>query len=172
MKQYKAKYPIKDQTKDHLLRHYYLTILDETGIDIKDKSRKREQQDLQKIFCKFASWHKNYTLTFIGHFLGKDHATILHCCKKYDELYATDVEFRRKAEHFHGRFHTIDGEQDVPPVKKALSELVERLSEKTAARVYAAAVDILEGTTSVRITRDEIHEIIDRQTKSFEIYDE
>lgn len=172
MTQYNPKHPIKKETGNYLLSDYVNTILDETGVDIRIKSRKRHQQDLQKIFCKFAHWHLRLSLSFIGNYINRDHASILHACRKYDNLYATDKEFRDKADFFIGRFLVIDAKEETQIIKKALVELINRISEKDRARVYAVAVDILEGKQTVSITKDEIIKLIDQQTSKLILTDE
>lgn len=172
MTQYKAKHPIKKETQNYLLSDYVNTILDETGVDIRIKSRIRHQQDLQKIFCKFAHWHLRFSLGFIGKYINRDHASVLHSCRKYDALYSTDKDFREKADFFIGRFLVIDAKEETQVIKKALTELIERISEKDRARVYAVAVDILEGKQTVSITRDEIIKLIDQQTSQILLNDE
>ena len=164
MNQYKPKHPIKKGTQNYILSDYVNTILDETGVDIRIKSRKRHQQDLQKIFCKFGHWHLRLSLSFIGSYINRDHASVLHACRKYDNLYSTDKDFREKADFFIGRFLAIDSKEETQVIKKALIELIERISEKDRARVYAVAVDILEGNQTVSITKDEIIKLIDQQT--------
>jgi hypothetical protein len=172
MTQYNPKHPIKKETGTYLLSDYVNTILDETGVDIRIKSRKRHQQDLQKIFCKFAHWHLKLSLSFIGKYINRDHASVLHACKKYDNLYATDKDFREKADFFIGRFHVIDSREETQIIKKALIELIDRISEKDRARVYAVAVDILEGKQTVSITKDEIIKLIDQHTSKLLLTDE
>lgn len=172
MTQYNPKHPIKKQTGTYLLSDYVNTILDETGVDIRIKSRKRHQQDLQKIFCKFAHWHLRLSFAFIGNYINRDHASVLHACRKYDNLYSTDKEFRDKADFFIGRFLVIDAKEETQIIKKALVELIDRISEKDRARVYAVAVDILEGKQTVSITKDEIIKLIDQQTSKLILTDE
>lgn len=172
MNQYKPKHPIKKGTQNYILSDYVNTILDETGVDIRIKSRKRHQQDLQKIFCKFAHWHLRLSLAFIGEYINRDHASVLHACRKYDNLYSTDKDFREKADFFIGRFLVIDAKEETQVIKKALIELIERISEKDRARVYAVAVDILEGNQTVSITKDEIIKLIDQQTSKLILTDE
>ena len=172
MTQYNPKHPIKKGTQNYLLSDYVNTILDETGVDIRIKSRKRHQQDLQKIFCKFAHWHLRLSLSFIGKYIDRDHASVLHACRKYDNLYATDKDFREKADFFIGRFLVIDAKEETLVIKKALTDLIDRISEKDRARVYAVAVDILEGKQTVSITKDEIIKLIDQQTSQILLNDE
>lgn len=172
MNEYKPKHPIKKGTQNYLLSDYVNTILDETGVDIRIKSRRRHQQDLQKIFCKFAHWHLRLSLSFIGKYIDRDHASVLHACRKYDNLYATDKDFRQKADFFIGRFLVIDAKEETLVIKKALTDLIDRISEKDRARVYAVAVDILEGKQTVQITKDEIIKLIDQQTSQILLNDE
>ena len=172
MTQYNPKHPIKKGTQNYILSDYVNTILDETGVDIRIKSRKRHQQDLQKIFCKFAHWHLRLSLSFIGKYIDRDHASVLHACRKYDNLYATDKDFREKADFFIGRFLVIDAKEETLVIKKALTDLIDRISEKDRARVYAVAVDILEGKQTVSITKDEIIKLIDQQTSQILLNDE
>ena len=172
MKQYKRKHPIKDQARNYLLSDYVNTILDETGIDIRIKSRTKDQQDLQKIFCKYVKWNLGYSLTFIANYLGKTHATIKHSVDKHDDLYKTDEHFKLLADHLIGRFNTIDSGEETMLVKKALIDLIEKLTEKDRARIYAVAVDILEGKQTVSITKKQVIKLIDQQAEKFLVTDE
>ena len=172
MTQYKRKHPIKEQARNYLLSDYVNTILDETGIDIRIKSRIKDQQDLQKIFCKYIRWNLGYSLTFIANYLGKTHATIKNSVDKYDDLYKTDEDFKRLADHLIGRFQTIDSIEETMLVKKALIDLIEKLTEKDRARIYAVAVDILEGKQTVSITKKQVIKLIDQQADKFLVTDE
>ena len=172
MTQYKRKHTIKQQARDYLLSGYADTILDETGIDIRLYSRKKEQQDVQKIFCKYAKWYLGYSSIFIGDYIGRDHATVLHACKKYDDLYKTDEHFKQLADHLIGRFNTIDAREETMFVKKALLDLIDKITEKDRARIYAVAVDILEGKQHVSITKKQVIKLIDQQADKLLITDE
>lgn len=170
--EYNPKHPIKKETQNHLLSDYVNTIIDETGVDIRIKSQKKEQQDLQKIFCKYARWHLGYAAQFIGDYLNRDHATILHAAKTYDDLYKTDPEFQSLADHLIGRFNCIDAREDTMFVKKALLDLIDKITEKDRARIYAVAVDILEGKQHVSITKKQVIKLIDQQTEKVLLTDE
>ena len=172
MTQYKRKHPIKDQARNYLLSDYVNTIIDETGIDIRVYSRKKNQQDLQKIFCKYARWNLGYSSTMIANYLSRDHATVLHACKKYDDLYKTDDDFKKLADHLTGRFNTIDAIEETMFVKKALIDLIDNITEKDRARIYAVAVDILEGKQHVSITKKQVIKLIDQQADKLLITDE
>ena len=41
----------------------------------------------------------SHSSTMIANYLSRDHATVLHACKKYDDLYKTDDDFKKLADH-------------------------------------------------------------------------
>jgi hypothetical protein len=114
-----------------ILKQYTDTIFDSEQIDIRQKGRTRETSDLVKIFCKHACYNLGLSLTRVGHFLGRDHATVRHACIQYDNLYLKDDVFSKKARFFIDRFYTIDGQIDHEPNKKNLISLINKASEKT-----------------------------------------
>ena len=114
-----------------ILKQYTDTIFDSEKIDIRQKGRRRETADLVKIFCKHACYNLGFSLTRVGYFLSREHATVLHACKQYDNLYLKDRAFREKARFFIDRFYTIDGQIDHEPNKKNLSSLINTASEET-----------------------------------------
>jgi len=172
MKQYKKNNTEKKHAQHYHLSDYVNTILDETGIDIRVKSRLKEQQDLQKIFCRYVCWTLGYSLTYVGNYINRTHASIKNSVDKYDDLYITDAVFRQKADHYLGRFDSIDAREDTQVIKKALIDLINVTSEKDRARIYAVAVDILEGKQTVSITKDQIIKIIDKQASKLILTDE
>tara|TARA_R110000851_G_scaffold75121_2_gene165655 strand:+ start:516 stop:1016 length:501 start_codon:yes stop_codon:yes gene_type:complete len=114
-----------------ILDQYTQTIIEEKDIDVRIKGRTREKVDLVKIFCKHAKYNLDLSLTRIGDYLGRDHATVLHACQKYDELFFSDIEFREKAIFFIDRFSSIDGIDRLEPNKEDLMKLVNSASEET-----------------------------------------
>lgn len=80
-------------TQMDLLR---IIILQATGVDIKDQSRKRGIVDVKRIFSTMARRKAKHTLEEIGDYLGRDHATIIHHIKTCDDLKQTDKEFNQK----------------------------------------------------------------------------
>jgi len=123
----------------NLLNPYRLTILDETEIDIFERSRKRDVVDLRRIFCYHIYYNLKDSVTLayadIGYFLNKDHATVLHAVKQYSDLYRTDIKFREKANYFIFKFQTIDAVEDLYPYKRRLFDMVKGISEGDAAKV-------------------------------------
>ena len=122
---------INNQLICQILDQYTHVIIEEKDIDVRVKGRIREKADLVKIFCKHAKYNLNLSLTRIGDYLGRDHATVLHACRKYDELYFSDEEFRDKAIFFIERFSSIDGVDRLEPNKDDLITLVNSASEAT-----------------------------------------
>ncbi len=116
---------------ENILRQYTDTIFELEKIDIRQKGRTRKASDLVKIFCKHVCYNLGFSLTRVGFFLNRDHATVLHACKQYDNLYFKDRFFGKKARFFIDRFYTIDGEIDHESNKKNLISLINKASEKT-----------------------------------------
>ena len=118
-----------------ILDQYVQTMLKVDGIDVREKGRKRPKVDLVKIFCFHANHNLQLSLTRIGEYLKRDHATILHACRKYDELYFSDKDFREKADFYIEIFKGIDGLDNLEPNKDALFEIIPLLSEASRGRV-------------------------------------
>ena len=118
-----------------VLDQYVQTILERENVDIREKGRKRSKVDLVKIFCKHANHNLKLSLTKIGEYLNRDHATVLHACNKYDELYFSDQDFREKADLYIEIFKGIDGLDNLEPNKDALFEIIPLLSEASRGRV-------------------------------------
>ena len=102
-----------------ILNEYRQTILDKTGIDIQSKRRTRDHADLIKIFCKHTRYNLQLGSNRIARFINREHATVLHACKAYDNLYTTNKDFQKKAEFFITRFDNIDGKSRKPFVCSA-----------------------------------------------------
>jgi len=56
-----------------------------TGLDIKKNTRKRDFMYGRMIYYYFARKMTDYSFSKIGIFMGKDHATVIHALKKYEE---------------------------------------------------------------------------------------
>lgn len=65
--------------------------------------RYRELVDIRHMFFYFARRYTLMSLSEIGRYANKDHATVLHSCKMFQTIYDVDEEYRNKA-------HTIDAE--------------------------------------------------------------
>ena len=126
-----------------ILDQYVQTMLKVDGIDVREKGRKRPKVDLVKIFCFHANHNLQLSLTKIGEYLKRDHATVLHACRKYDELYFSDKDFREKADFYIEIFKGIDGLDNLEPNKDALFEIIPLLSEASRGRVLKSSIFIL-----------------------------
>tara|TARA_R110002153_G_scaffold91003_1_gene221822 strand:+ start:550 stop:1041 length:492 start_codon:yes stop_codon:yes gene_type:complete len=144
---------------NQVLDQYVQTILKVDGIDVREKGRKRPKVDLVKIFCFHANHNLQLSSTRIGEYLKRDHATVLHACRKYDELYFSDKDFREKADFYIEIFKGIDGLDNLEPNKDALFEIIPLLSEATRGKVlkwimqtelvikYPEAIEVYEEET-------------------------
>ena len=72
-----------------------------TGCDITIKTRKREYVQARNLFSHF-SREAGYTLEKIGAFLNKDHATIIHSLKSFQNDIDTDVHFQKQHTQLQG----------------------------------------------------------------------
>tara|TARA_R110000744_G_scaffold90273_1_gene175289 strand:+ start:463 stop:1101 length:639 start_codon:yes stop_codon:yes gene_type:complete len=72
-----------------------------TGCDITIKTRKREYVQARNLFSHF-SREAGYTLEKIGEFLNKDHATIIHSLKSFQNDIETDVHFQKQHTQLQG----------------------------------------------------------------------
>jgi chromosomal replication initiator protein len=81
--------------------------------DIKSKSRKRELITARNLICyHYKTTRIDYTLEKIGHLIGnKDHATVLHGLKTYNNLYQTDKQFKELADKFNEQMYTPTKEE-------------------------------------------------------------
>ena len=135
---YKAS--IKDSQSD--MNEIRITLIDKYNIDVTAPGREKEKQELQKIFCKYCYYYMGLTLNRIGVFLNRDHATVLHSCRKYDDLYFADRDFRHLADHLIGLFHNISSKDHDQKMFDACVDLVTRSSEADRARYYAAMIEV------------------------------
>jgi len=139
-------------TKEELLEHKFQNlrsiVMAVTGQDVCENSRKREVVDARRIFCtliygeKNASpWKYEYTcasglmttsyisVSCIGRFLGRDHATVLHMLKTCSSVLEVDANFKEAYDKVYSRFgrdvfkrlHYING--TIEKLKKDLETL-------------------------------------------------
>ena len=64
-----------------------------TGNPFHSKSRKGEYVDLRCIFSHIACKHLGFPLIAVGRYLKKDHTSIIHMCKRGDNLLENDEKF-------------------------------------------------------------------------------
>lgn len=112
------------------LKQYDDIIYDEFGVKIGEGGRQSFAVDLRRIFFKFVkNKFPQLSLAFIGSYLNKDHATVLHALRSYDNLYLSDTNFKKLADHLRLRFRTIDSESPADVYEKKLITLAKNSSE-------------------------------------------
>ncbi len=83
---------IKNKNIDFVLS----VIKSEIGLDVLNPTRKREYVDARAIAAAILSRDLDMTLNQIGKIFNKNHATVLHSLKLFDNLYETDGQFKEK----------------------------------------------------------------------------
>jgi chromosomal replication initiation ATPase DnaA len=69
-------------------------IQDQTGVDLTTEfSRKQNFVELRFIFCKIGR-DLGHDLKSIGRSIKRDHSTVIHSLKKFEDYYQTDRKFR------------------------------------------------------------------------------
>mgnify|MGYP005993807127 CR=1 FL=1 len=74
------------------LERIYNNVVNITGVEIKNKSRKRDIVYAKKIYCNLAR-EKGYTFKAIGEFIGLNHATVVWHNNDTPYLLKQDKEF-------------------------------------------------------------------------------
>ena len=119
------------------LKQYDDIIFDEFGIKIGEGGRQSFAVDLRRIFFKFVrNKFPQLSLAFIGSYLNKDHATVLHALRSYDNLYLSDTDFKKLADHLRLRFRTIDSESPSEEYLIKLTTLINNSSESLRKEFY------------------------------------
>ncbi len=119
------------------LKQYDDIIFDEFGIKIGEPGSMRVVVDLRRIFFKFVrNKFPQLSLAFIGSYLNKDHATVLHALRSYDNLYLSDTDFKKLADHLRLRFRTIDSESPSEEYLIKLTTLINNSSEALRKEFY------------------------------------
>ena len=82
---------------------FILSVIEsETGLNVLNPTRKRQYVDARAMACFIMSRKLNLTLSQIGEILNKNHATVLHSLKLFDNLYETDYRFKEKFDKIKG----------------------------------------------------------------------
>jgi len=64
--------------------------------EFKSKSRERYIVEARHLYYWLLRKKTNYSLSTLGKMLGKDHATVLHSIKTWDNMLETDVNYRTR----------------------------------------------------------------------------
>ncbi len=138
------------------------TIRDEYKIDVTADGRNQFKIQLTKIFCKYSHYFLGIPCEIVGRFINRDHVTVLHACKTYDDLYFSSREFRDLADNLIGTFYNINSQVHKQPMLHACQEMLQKSSEADRARYYASMCDIRENPRPAKIKPERRKELLEK----------
>jgi hypothetical protein len=162
----------KQQTNTKMLEVIRKAVETVTNCDVVERTRQREYVQARSIFYRFARDNKQ-TLQAIGKFLERDHATVMHSLKKFEQ----DVEYDSAFRANYNAVKDILGNLDVKGCEDATETLLEAyemrntylIKQNTELRAKLSRLtsddtinELLEG-----LPEDKIQYFIDNQLKSF-----
>ena len=143
-----------------------------TSCDVVIRTRQVEYVQARMIFYKFARENKQ-TLQAIGKFLKRDHATVMHSLKKFEQDINYDSAFRAK----YNAVRDILGNLDIKECENATETLLEAYEMRNAnlikqnaelrAKLSRLTEDDVIGQMLVGLPDNRIQYFIDNQLKSF-----
>ena len=102
----------------------FLPIRNGKTIPLDNKCRIREITELRSIFCYIARTTMSYSLKSIGEFLaGKDHTTVIHSIKCFNDLNQTSDVFAEKYTMIVNYIKQLNTREDESPAVEHLSEV-------------------------------------------------
>ena len=110
----------KQQTNTKMLEVIRKAVETITNCDVVERTRQREYVQARSIFYRFARDNKQ-TLQAIGKFLKRDHATVMHSLKKFEQ----DVEYDSVFRANYNAVKDILGNLDVKGCEDATETLLE-----------------------------------------------
>ena len=120
---------------------YQELILNEFDFDLLDKGRKREKIDLLKIFVKhIKNTFKEMSYTNNGYFLNRNHATIINLHRGHDNLYFSDIDFKKKSIFVRSKFLHIDKHNKSEIYKKKCLDIINNCPEDYCEIFYNAII--------------------------------
>ena len=162
----------KQQTNTKMLEVIRKAVETITNCDVVERTRQREYVQARSIFYRFARDNKQ-TLQAIGQFLKRDHATVMHSLKKFEQ----DVEYDSVFRANYNAVKDILGNLDVKGCEDATETLLEAyemrntylIEQNTELRAKLSRLtsddtinELLEG-----IPEDKIQYFISNQLRSF-----
>ena len=162
----------KQETNTKMLEVIRKAVETITSCDVVLRTRQVEYVQARSIFYKFARDNKQ-TLQAIGQFLERDHATVMHSLKKFDQDVQYDSTFRAK----YNAVKEVLGSLDVKECEDATETLLEayelrntNLIKQNAELRAKLSRLTSEDTINELLTglpEDRIQYFIDNQLKSF-----
>jgi hypothetical protein len=162
----------KQQTNTKMLEVIRKAVETVTNCDVVERTRQREYVQARSIFYRFARDNKQ-TLQAIGKFLERDHATVMHSLKKFEQ----DVEYDSVFRANYNAVKDILGNLDVKGCEDATETLLEAyemrntylIKQNTELRAKLSRLtsddtinELLEG-----LPEDKIQYFISNQLRSF-----
>ena len=143
-----------------------------TSCDVVIRTRQVEYVQARMIFYKFARENKQ-TLQAIGKFLERDHATVMHSLKKFEQDVNYNSAFRAK----YNAVRDILGNLDIKECENATETLLEAYEMRNAnlikqnaelrAKLNRLTSDDVIGQMLTGLPEERIQYFIDNQLKSF-----
>ena len=143
-----------------------------TNCDVADRTRQKEYVQARSIFYRFARDNKQ-TLQAIGKFLRRDHATVMHSLKKFEQ----DVEYDSLFRANYNAVKDILGNLDVKGCEDATETLLEayemrntyliKQNTELRAKLSRLTSDDAINELLTGIPENRIQYFIDNQLKSF-----
>ena len=162
----------KQQTNTKMLEVIRKAVETITNCDVVERTRQREYVQARSIFYRFARDNKQ-TLQAIGKFLERDHATVMHSLKKFEQ----DVEYDSLFRANYNAVKDILGNLDVKECEDATETLLEAYEMRNAnlikqnaelrAKLNRLTSDDVIGQMLTGLPEDRIQYFIDNQLKSF-----
>ena len=162
----------KQQTNTKMLEVIRKAVETVTNCDVVDRTRQREYVQARSIFYRFARDNKQ-TLQAIGKFLKRDHATVMHSLKKFEQ----DVEYDSIFRANYNAVKDILGNLDVKGCEDATETLLEAYEMRNTylieqntelrAKLSRLTSDDTINDLLIGVPEDKIQYFIDNQLKSF-----
>ena len=162
----------KQKTNTKMLEVIRKAVETVTNCDVVERTRQREYVQARSIFYRFARDNKQ-TLQAIGKFLKRDHATVMHSLKKFEQ----DVEYDSVFRANYNAVKDILGNLDVKGCEDATETLLEAyemrntyLIEQNAelrAKLSRLTSDDTINELLTGLPESRIQYFIDNQLKSF-----
>ena len=162
----------KQETNTKMLEVIRKAVETITNCDVVERTRQREYVQARSIFYRFARDNKQ-TLQAIGKFLKRDHATVMHSLKKFEQ----DVEYDSVFRANYNAVKDVLGNLDVKGCESATDTLLEAyemrntyLIEQNAelrAKLSRLTSDDTINELLTGLPESRIQYFIDNQLKSF-----
>ena len=149
------------------LQLIYNSISKTSGIDIAEKTRRREVVWLRNIYFYFAKKHTKASLEKIGKLVNRDHATVLHGIKKYHINIIYD-DFKALVATIKKELPYLEGE-DIDKLTREELEIKMLYSNKKRLEKQIEIYKNMIDSDSFEFI-NEIKELPADQKKDFEVY--